>query len=421
LSAFVAFEPLVGPHPDIVILTLVIPQQKVPSVPASSRPPRDGGYFCLRMATGRTVASAQGLRRWSLVLAAVLVLAAIPVIINRWPVRAAGVDAATLRARIAASGRQAFEGYAQSAGLLGLPALPDLTQVTALLSGTTEMRMWYAAKDRWRVDVLGPGTEQDLYQTPDAQYRWDYGDNELIRIVGDQPVRLPRAADLTPPELARRVLGISSGDRVDPLAAKRVAGVEAAGLRLVPASPDTTVAHVDIWADPGTGLPLQAEITAKGGSRPVFVTRFLQIRLRAPDAGVLRPPSANPAIGYSLTEAPDILSAINRRRPVSLPARVAGLPRRNAVPGLTAADAYGAGLSSFVLAALPGRFGSAAYQQIATYGQTVRVPAGDAALIATGLLNVLVVRTAERTYLVAGMVGPQLLQRVAVDLAEETR
>jgi hypothetical protein len=373
------------------------------------------------MVNGRTVVSAQGLRRWSLVLTAVLVLAAIPVIINRWPARATGVDAATLRARIAGSARQAFQGYAQSAGLLGLPALPNLTEVTALLSGTTEMRAWYAAKDRWRVDVLGPGTEQDVYQTPGGQYRWDYGDNQLIRIVGDQPVRLPRAADLTPPELVRRVLGISAGDRVEPLAARRVAGIRAAGLRLLPSSPDTTVAHVDIWADPGTGLPLQAEITAKGGTRPVFVTRFLEIHLRAPDAEVLTPPAQNPGIGFSVTEAPDILSAINRRRPVSLPAEVAGLARRNAVPGLTVADVYGTGLSSFVVAALPGRFGSAAFEQIATYGRTVRVPAGDAALIATGLLSVLVVRTADRTYLVAGMVGPELLQRVAVDLAEGAR
>jgi hypothetical protein len=44
------------------------------------------------------------------------------------------------------------------------------------------------------------------------------------------------------------------------------------------------------------------------------------------------------------------------------------------------------------------------------------VPRGSAALIATGLLTVLVVR-ADRTYLVAGLVAPALLERVAADLA----
>jgi hypothetical protein len=374
------------------------------------------------MGPSRTVVTAQGVRRWGFVLALVLVLAAIPVAINRWPVRAAGVDLGTLRARIAASKTQAYQGYAQSTGLLGLPALPNLTQVTALVSGTTEMRTWYAAPDRWRVDVLGEGTERDLYQTPEAEFTWDFGDNQLIRIVGDQPVRLPRAADFTPPELVRRLLNIAQGDRVESLPARRIAGVDAEGLRLIPASADTTVAHVDIWADPAHGLPLQAEVTAKGGVRPVFVTRFLEIHFSAPDAGVLTPPAPRPGIGYTVTQAPDILSAINQRRPIFLPAGLAGLPRRDSVAGLSAAGVYGTGLSSIVVVGLPGRYGGQAFQQVETYGRELTVPAGsEAALITTGLLSVLMVRTGNRTFLVVGLVGPPLMQRVATSLAERGR
>ena len=365
------------------------------------------------MVTGRTVVTAQGLRRWALVLGLALLLAAVPVAINVWPAHAKALD------RSALSTSQPYFGYVQSAGLLGLPALPNLTQVTAPLSGTTEMRTWYASPRSWRVDVLGEGTERDLYQTADAQFSWDFGDNQLIRVEGDQPVRLPRPADLVPPELVRRLLSAAEGDRITALAAKRVAGVDATGLRLTPAGPDTTVAHVDIWADPRHGLPLQVEITAKGGTRPVFTTRFLEIHFGAPDAAVLTPPAPRAGIGYTVTEAPDILSAINRRRPVSLPPALAGYARRDAVQGLSAAGVYGTGLSSFVVAALPGRFGAGAFQQISTYGQEVPVPAGSqAALIATGLLNLLVVRDSGRTYLVAGPVSPALLQRVATALAE---
>jgi hypothetical protein len=371
------------------------------------------------MVTGRTVVSAQGLRRWLLVAAVIVALAAVPIVINVWPARAANVDPETLRARMAASGTQAYQGYAQSSGLLGLPAIPNLTQVTALFSSTTEMRTWYAAKNRWRVDVLGPGTENDIYQTPQAQYLWDYGHTQLTRIIGDQPVRLPRAADVTPPEFVRRVLSTSAGDRIEALPARRIAGVEASGLRLVPAGADTTVAHVDIWADPATGLPLQAEITAKGGARPVFITRFLEIHFSEPDAAVLTPPAPRADIGFTETQAPDILSAINQRRPVELPATIAGMPRQNVVPGLTAADAYGTGLSSFVVVSLPGRFGREAYQQISTFG--TKVNAGDSAIVATGLLNVLVTRAERRTYLVAGLVQPALLQRIAGDLAGSFR
>jgi hypothetical protein len=367
----------------------------------------------LHVGIGRTVVTAQGLRRWALVLGLVLLLAAVPVAINVWPAHAKALD------RTALSTSQPYYGYVQSAGLLGLPALPNLTQVTAPLSGTTEMRTWYASPRSWRVDVLGEGTERDLYQTPDAQYSWDFGDNQLIRIEGDQPVRLPRPADLTPPELVRRLLSAAEGDRVTALSAKRVAGVDAPGLRLTPASPDTTVAHLDIWADPRHGLPLQAEITAKGGTRPVFVTRFLEVHFGAPEAAVLTPPAPRAGIGYTVTEAPDILSAINRRRPVPLPSTLAGYARRDAIRGVSAAGLYGTGLSSFVVAALPGRFGAAAFEQISTYGLEVPVPSGSqAALIATGLLNLLVVRDPYRTYLVAGPVAPALLERVATALAE---
>jgi hypothetical protein len=368
------------------------------------------------MSWGDTV-RAQAWRRWGAVLAVVAVLCGVPIVLNAWPARAASVPPAVLRDRIAASADRAYQGYAQSSGLLPLPPLPNLEEVTDLLSTKTEMRVWYAARDTWRVDVIEGSTERDVYQTPVAQYVWDFGDSRLTRIVGDQPVRLPRAADLTPPELVRRILGIAAGDRFEAVAGKRVAGIEAAGLRIVPATADTTVDHVDVWADPATGLPVQAEVTARGGQRPVFITRFLELDLTRPDQATVTPPSDHAGIGFTETEAPDILGAINRRRPVSLPDELAGMPRRDALDELTAAGVYGTGLAQVVVAGLPGRFGGEAYQRVATFGTDVPVPVGAAAVIGTGLLSVLVVR-ADRTYLVAGLVQPAVLQRVAFDLSE---
>jgi hypothetical protein len=369
------------------------------------------------MSWGDTVVRAQAWRRWGAVLAVVAVLCSVPVVLNAWPSRAAVVEPAVLRDRIAASADRAYQGYAQSSGLLPLPSLPNLEQVTDLLSTKTEMRVWYAARDRWRVDVIEGSTERDVYQTPGAQYVWDFGDSRLTRIVGDQPVRLPRAADLTPPELVRRVLGIAAGDRLEALAGKRVAGIEAAGLRIVPATAETTVDHIDVWADPATGLPVQAEVTARGGQRPVFRTRFLELALTGPDPATVTPPAAHDGIGSMVTEAPDILGAINRRRPAFLPDRLGGAPRRDAVDGVTAAGVYGTGLAQFVVAGLPGRFGGEAYDRVATFGTDVPVPVGVAAVLGTGLLSVLVVQ-ADRTYLVAGLVQPAVLERVAADLAE---
>jgi hypothetical protein len=350
-------------------------------------------------------------------LGVLVVLLAVPIGISAWPARAVAVDASVLRDRIAASTRQPYQGFALSSGLLPLPALPNLGQVTALVTGTTQMRTWYAARDRWRVDVIGDaGSERDLYQTPDAQYVWDYGANQLSQIVGDQPVRLPRAADLTPPELVRWLLQVGEGDRFEPLPGKRVAGIAAAGLRLVPAAAGTTVAHADIWADPATGLPVQAEITAKGGTRPVFTTRFLELHLKTPAADVLSPPTPGPGVGFTQTTAPDVLGTFNRFRFGALPDRLAGYTRRDAVDVTPAVGAYGLGLAQFVVLAVPRRFGNPAYDNAAKYGLLLTLANGRAALLTTGLLNLLVVQ-GQRTYLVAGLVEPDVLKRVAADLA----
>jgi hypothetical protein len=369
------------------------------------------------MGASGTVVRAGARRRWAVVLAVVAVLCAVPAVLAAWPVRAADVSPAALRDRIAASAARPHHGFAQSTGLLGLPTLPNFAQVTALLSTTTRMRTWYAAPDRWRVDVIAGGTERDVYQTPGEQYVWDYAENQLTRIVGDQPVRLPVAADLTPPELARRLVALGAGDRLEPLADRRVAGVAAAGLRIVPAAPGTTVAHADVWADPVTGLPLQVEVTARGGARPVFVTRFLEVTPGAPDPGVLTPPEPRPGMGSTVTASPDLIGALNRRwNSGALPDRLAGQPRRDALDGSAAVGAYGAGLARFVVLSVPRRFGAEAYDRVATFGRRLEVPGGEAALLGTGLLTVLVVR-GERTWLAAGLVEPAVLERAAADLA----
>ncbi len=51
-----------------------------------------------------------------------------------------------------------------------------------------------------------------------------------------------------------------SSDELSRLPARRVAGRSAAGLRLVPADPASTIARVDVWADEASGLPLRVEV-----------------------------------------------------------------------------------------------------------------------------------------------------------------
>ncbi|MBA2309305.1 MAG: hypothetical protein H0W01_08440, partial [Pseudonocardiales bacterium] len=174
-------------------------------------------------------------RRWLLVAAGGAALLGLGIAENVLPASAVPDEPADqLRTRLLASATQPYTGLAQATGRLPLPDLPQLEQVTALLTTTTRIRAFVAAPDRWRVDELAIAGERGTYHDGGNESMWDSGTNQLTRVIGTTPVRLPRAADLLPPDLARRLVGLSATDPVSVLPARRIAGRSAAGLRVTP-------------------------------------------------------------------------------------------------------------------------------------------------------------------------------------------
>ncbi len=353
-----------------------------------------------------------------MVAAGVAVLCALPAVVGALPVPGSALTAAGLRARIMASAAVPYQGYAESVVDLGLPELPDLGELTTLLDGSTDQYAWYRSPDRWRADVLAAAGENDVYQTGQGTYLWDYGRNLLTQVTGAQPVRLPRAADLLPPALARRLLGLASpADRLSRLPSRRIAGLDAAGLRLVPAGQATTIGQIDVWADPASGLPLQVEIIGRGASRPALVARFLQVSLRRPALATVTPSPA-PAAGVTRTRLPDVTGILSGFG-LPLPASLAG-QRLIALPAglldLPDLGVYGSGLARFAVLPLPLGLGSqalAAASDVAAGAGVVSLTDGTGVLIRTPLLSVLLARTQAGgpVYLLAGAVTPALLAR----------
>src|SRR5262245_27394803 len=101
-----------------------------------------------------TVVRRTMLRRWSLVAAVAAVLVAVPSGADGLPVGGEPIGPARLAEKIMGSASVPYHGYAESSGRLGVPELPNLSQVSALLSGTTRIRSWYLSPDSWRFDVL---------------------------------------------------------------------------------------------------------------------------------------------------------------------------------------------------------------------------------------------------------------------------
>lgn len=363
------------------------------------------------------VVTARVLRRWAIVAAGTGVLCTLPAIIAAWPVPASALSAAQLRTRMMASANVAYQGYAESDVSLDLPTLPDLSDVISLLDGTTDQYAWYRSPGQWRADVLTTASEEDTYQTGGGTYVWDYSRNLLTEVTGVQSVRLPRASDLLPPMLARRLLAYAgvAGNREYRLPSQRIAGIDAAGLRLVPASSQTTIGAVEVWADPASGLPVQVEVFARGASTPVLVTRFLEVSLSRPSLATVTP-DPGPGIGFTLSQLPDVSGLLNGFAP-PLPDTLAGLAQVANPSGLADVAAYGIGLTRFAVIPLPAGVGNTAMTKASLVGAAIKLPFGSGVLVTTSLLTmVLAAPPGGPVYLLTGAVTPGLLERAASQL-----
>jgi hypothetical protein len=315
-----------------------------------------------------------------------------------------------------------YAGYAESNATFGLPSLAGLTGVTSLLDGATKMRVWEASPTRWRVDVLSDAGERDTYQLgPCRSYIWDSGSELLTEVRGRQSLRLPRPADLVPPALALRLLAEAGQARFSVIPSLRVAGQSAAGLRITPADPASTVGRIDIWAQPGSGLPLMVEIFGRGLVRPALQSQFFQVSSWRPDQRVLTP-VRGPGTGFTVTRASSLQGALNNLAPVAFPSQLAGRDRLPAPTGFNPVGVYGGGLATFVVLALRGSAGrNLVADALSAGGAALPVSGGTGALISAPLVNVVLVQPSDpdTVFLIAGTVSPSVLGQAADMLLSE--
>lgn len=331
----------------------------------------------------------------------------------------AQADPQELRELVAASGDRPWTGYAEARAALGLPRIAQLSDVTTLLSGVTRMRGWYAAEDRARYDVLSPVGERDRYVTPRGQAVWDYGAELLTVVARDPQVRLPRPEDLLPPQLARRLLsGTAAGDPATSLPSRRVAGVDAAGVRVTVADPGTTVGAIDVWADPATGVAVAVDVRAKGVADPLITTAFGELEQGPPDPAALTP-RQGPGAGATRSPTSDLFGVLGRGDGRTLPDTLAGRARETPERGFPALGQYGTTLGQLIAVPVPPDLAGTLLGGIgrAGAGRTLAVE-GQASALETPLLTLAVVRTDDgaRAWVLAGLAPPAAIDSGAADL-----
>ncbi|WP_145976557.1 hypothetical protein [Rhodococcoides fascians] len=157
----------------------------------------------------------RGQWRWLAVVLGIAVLVATPSVIERLPVAASDIGAAELLSRVQSSTATPYSGYAQAVGGVTLPVTDGLGGLPDLLGDTTTLRAWYRAPDSFRVDTVRLAGERGLYRSPALLWRWDYEQNTAVATPVPEPsLRLPREADLLPPELGQRLLSEATTDEV---------------------------------------------------------------------------------------------------------------------------------------------------------------------------------------------------------------
>lgn len=363
--------------------------------------------------TGRVTPLARLRRgwRWGALAILVAVLVGLPSLAAARPASTAAPSPAELLARVRSSADVGWSGYGESRGALVVPDVRELGDLPSLVGGTTRLRAWWRGPDSWRVDALALAGETDVITDPAGSWTWDSADRTATRLNGQLPVRLPQAPDLLAPPLGRRLAGAPD---VTPsaLPARRVAGRSASGLRLTPTDPaGTTVASVDLWVEPDTGLPLEVQVRADGQDAPSLTSLLLDLDLTRPSIAstTFTPP---PQATVSTGRAPDLAARIDGFAPFLLPDTLAGAPRTDAVDAfrtVRGVATYGRGFATYVVIPLPRDVGRTVLTKLAQYDGRIQTP----------LVSGLVARADRRTYLLAGTVPAAVLDRALAELAAD--
>lgn len=354
--------------------------------------------------------------RWLVVLLVAAALVGTPLVLLARPTSSSPVTAAQLAETVRRSAALPWSGLVETSGALQVPDSESFATLGQLLGEDNQLRVWWRGPQDWRVDRLRSTGETDLFRSGGQQIRWVFeSDTATVSPVGR--IRLPDVVDLLPPTLARSLLQGVRDDELSRLPTARIAGLDAAGLRITPDDPAASLDHVDLWADPVSGLPLRVELSGAGDRLPVVSTALSRLDLSVPDqARTVFSPAASTTVAFE--DAVDVAAAANAFAPYDLPSSLAGLPVRGEDPG--AVGVYGRGPTALLAVPLRGQVAGPLRERLGSSAAARRTPVGTVAPVGPVSLLVTPGRSGRGAFLLAGTVTPETLEQAATELTAVT-
>jgi outer membrane lipoprotein-sorting protein len=185
---------------------------------------------------------------------------------------------------------------------LGLPPLPGLAgpgsaDLSALISGTHTLRVWYSGPDKARVAILGTLGETDIIRNGTDVWTWSSRENKASHATLPPGVTGPPTTfgvpGMNPEQVARAALAvIEPSTQVSVDGSARVAGRDAYELVLVPRDAASLIGSVRLAIDATEHLPLRVVVNARGVDQPAIEVAFTGISFTRPDPDqfVFNPP-----------------------------------------------------------------------------------------------------------------------------------
>jgi outer membrane lipoprotein-sorting protein len=218
--------------------------------------------------------------------------------------------AAQLLARLARAPERPFSGTVVQTTDLGLPELPSgnpsTADITALLTGSTTVRVWHDGPDRSRVALLGSLSETDVVRNGRDVWTWSSRQRtaDHVRLPAEQAgandLKAPVTSARTPEEAARQaVAAVDPSTAVTLGSSTKVAGRNAYELVLRPRAEGSLVGQVRVAVDATTSMPLRVQVVPRGATDPAYQTGFTDLSLSAPGAEVFQ---FSPPAGSKVTE-----------------------------------------------------------------------------------------------------------------------
>jgi outer membrane lipoprotein-sorting protein len=353
--------------------------------------------------------------RWLVVLLTAAAFVVTPILITARPAAPSDISAPELASQIQQSANVGWSGFVETSGTLQVPDNESFATLAQLLGENTQLRVWWRSSNDWRVDRIRSTGETGLFRQGMGIVRWVF-ESETATYSPVSKIRLPDPSDLLPPTFARSLLQGVRETELSRLPPRRVAGTDAPGLRLTPDEKATTVGHVDIWADPASGLPLEIELYGLKDKRPVITSTLREVNIGLPRADTTK---FSLAEGVRVVYEPsvDVAAAANAFTPYDMPALLAGLRSRDGEDP-DAVGIYGRGPTTLIVLPLRGQISRPLRQQLQDRGNAQVTDVGTLAPIGPVGLLITPYRGRGGTFLLAGTVTSETLQQAATELLE---